>query len=91
MATQTHPSALWGWSLALGTRWCFQPEQGMRDSQRGISPSSSSPSSQPFTLSPGILGLLASSPIQWDNGLSADPSLTHRALLPLWPGLQPLQ
>lgn len=38
----------------------------------------------------GILGLLASSPIQWDNGLSADPGLTHRALLPLRPGLQPL-
>lgn len=39
---------------------------------------------------PGILGLLAPSPIKGDNLLSADPSFTHWALLPLWPRLQPL-
>lgn len=46
--------------------------------------------SAPSSLSPGILGLLAPSPIKGDNLFSADPSFTHWALLPLWPCLQPL-
>ena len=39
----------------------------------------------------GILGLLAPSPIKRDNVLPADASLTHGALLPVWPCLQPLK
>lgn len=48
------------------------------------------PSAPCLSLSPGILGLLAPSPIKRDNVLPADASLTHGALLPVWPCLQPL-
>lgn len=49
------------------------------------------PSAPRLSLSPGILGLLAPSPIKRNNVLPADASLTHGALLPVWPCLQPLK
>lgn len=65
--------------------------------KRGTSPGNASPLPHPPSfpqhppLSPGVLGLLAPSPIKGDNLLSADASFTHGALLPLWPCLQPLR
>lgn len=43
-----------------------------------------------WSFQPGVLGLLAPSPIERDDLLPADASFTHWALLALWPRLQPL-
>lgn len=94
---KTHPSALRSGSLALGAGWGFQSEEEERDYQYSLLfytplPRQKCPLSFSTTspLLPGILGLLAPSPIERDNIFSADPSFAHWALLPLWPCLQPL-
>lgn len=95
---ETHPSALWSWSPALRAGWSFQSERKERGSQhshtlswdRSLQPPPA-PQHPVGRVSPGILRLLAPSPIKRDNLLPADACFTHRALLPVWPRLQPLE
>lgn len=89
---ETHPSALWSWSLALRAGRSFQSERQERGSQHPVSSGQKPSAPLSFVwVSPGILRLLAPSPIQRDDLLPADAGFTHWAFLPVWPCLQPLE